>query len=49
MSSINTISPEKLLRLSGIPAAPVLIDVRLEEDFADEGAEQVRYRSELGR
>src|SRR5436309_1931612 len=36
MSSINTISPEKLFRLVGTPNAPTLIDVRLEEDFAAE-------------
>ena len=33
MSSPNTISPEKLNRLIGTPAAPVIIDVRTEEDF----------------
>ena len=34
MSSINTISAEKLARLIGTPKGPVLIDVRTEEDFA---------------
>ncbi len=34
MSSINTISPDKLLRLIGRPDSPVLIDVRTNEDFA---------------
>ena len=33
MSSINTISAEKLARLVGTPKGPVLIDVRTEEDF----------------
>jgi rhodanese-related sulfurtransferase len=33
MSSINTISADKLARLIGTPKAPVLIDVRTEEDF----------------
>ena len=34
MSSINTISPEKLARLIGTPKCPMLFDVRSEEDFA---------------
>jgi len=34
MSSINTISPEKLARLIGRPDCPVLIDVQSDEDFA---------------
>ena len=34
MSSLNAISPDKLLRLLGRPDCPALIDVRLEEDFA---------------
>jgi rhodanese-related sulfurtransferase len=34
MSSFQTISPEKLSRLIGTPNAPVLIDVRTDEDFA---------------
>ena len=34
MSSLNTISSEKLARLIGVPHGPALIDVRLEEDFA---------------
>ena len=34
MSSFNTISAEKLARLIGTPNAPVLIDVRTDEDFA---------------
>jgi rhodanese-related sulfurtransferase len=34
MSAPNTISPEKLNRLVGTPACPVLIDVRTAEDFA---------------
>jgi rhodanese-related sulfurtransferase len=34
MSSINTISPDKLARLIGVPHGPVLIDVRTDEDFA---------------
>jgi rhodanese-related sulfurtransferase len=34
MSSFQAISPEKLLRLIGTPHAPVLIDVRTDEDFA---------------
>jgi rhodanese-related sulfurtransferase len=33
MSSINTISAEKLVRLVGTPKGPVLIDVRTDEDF----------------
>ena len=34
MSSINTISVEKLTRLVGTPHCPALIDVRTEDDFA---------------
>ena len=34
MSSINTISPEKLARLIGTPNCPAIIDVRDDEDFA---------------
>lgn len=33
MSAINTISSEKLARLIGTPACPVLVDVRIDEDF----------------
>jgi rhodanese-related sulfurtransferase len=33
MSSINSISPEKLARLIGVPHCPALIDVRTKEDF----------------
>lgn len=36
MSSINSISPDKLARLIGTPKCPILIDVRLAEDFAAE-------------
>ena len=34
MSSINTVSPDKLVRLIGTPRCPILIDVRTQEDFA---------------
>jgi rhodanese-related sulfurtransferase len=34
MSAPNTISSDKLFKLVGTPAAPLLIDVRSEEDFA---------------
>ena len=34
MSSINSISSEKLVRLVGLPHGPALIDVRTDEDFA---------------
>jgi len=34
MSSLNSISAEKLLRLIGRPDCPALIDVQLDEDFA---------------
>jgi rhodanese-related sulfurtransferase len=34
MSSINTISVEKLARLFGTPKSPVLVDVRTDEDLA---------------
>lgn len=36
MSVLNAISPDKLVRLVGIPTGPVLIDVRPEEEFATE-------------
>ena len=34
MSSLNSISSEKLWRLIGVPHGPALIDVRAKEDFA---------------
>jgi rhodanese-related sulfurtransferase len=34
MPAPNTLSPDKLARLVGTPACPVLIDVRTDEDFA---------------
>ncbi len=34
MPAPNTIAPEKLNRLVGTPAAPIIIDVRTDEDFA---------------
>jgi rhodanese-related sulfurtransferase len=34
MSSINSISPEKLARLIGVPHGPAVIDVRAKDDFA---------------
>jgi rhodanese-related sulfurtransferase len=34
MSSINTISPDKLARLIGTPKCPALIDICTDEDFA---------------
>jgi rhodanese-related sulfurtransferase len=34
MSSINTISVDKLVRLIGTPKCPILLDVRTDEDFA---------------
>jgi len=34
MSSINTISVDKLARLIGTPKCPVIVDVRIDEDFA---------------
>jgi rhodanese-related sulfurtransferase len=34
MSSLASISPEKLSRLVGTPRCPLLIDVRIQEDFA---------------
>ena len=34
MSSINTISIDKLARLIGTPHCPILLDVRTEEDFS---------------
>jgi rhodanese-related sulfurtransferase len=36
MSSVNSISPDKLARLIGTPRCPVLIDVRRAEDFSAE-------------
>ncbi len=36
MPSINSISVDKLARLVGTPACPVLLDVRTEEDYAAE-------------
>jgi hypothetical protein len=33
MSSINTISIDKLVRLVSTPECPVLIDVQTDEDF----------------
>ncbi len=35
MSSINSIAVEKLARLIGTPKCPALIDVRIDEDFAE--------------
>ncbi|MCC0005287.1 MAG: chromate resistance protein [Methylobacteriaceae bacterium] len=34
MSSFNSISPEKLARLIGVPHGPALVDVRADEDYA---------------
>src|SRR5436305_4076003 len=34
MSSINSISVEKLARLIGTPKCPAIVDVRTEEDYA---------------
>ena len=34
MSSVNSISVEKLARLVGVPHGPAIVDVRTEEDFA---------------
>lgn len=34
MPAINTISPDKLARLTGTPSAPLVIDVQTPEDFA---------------
>ena len=34
MSSLNSISSEKLWRLIGVPRGPALLDVRAKEDFA---------------
>jgi rhodanese-related sulfurtransferase len=50
MSSINTISAEKLARLTGTPKCPALIDVRIDEDFKGDprfipGAVQRPYES----
>ena len=36
MPAPNTISPDKLARLIGVPHGPVVIDVRTDEDFADD-------------
>jgi rhodanese-related sulfurtransferase len=36
MSSINSISPQKLARLVGVPHGPALIDVRTDDDFGDD-------------
>ena len=36
MAAINSISPDKLLRLVGIPGGPAIIDVQTAEDFAAE-------------
>jgi rhodanese-related sulfurtransferase len=36
MSAINTISAEKLLRLIGTPACPLIIDVRSDAEFASD-------------
>lgn len=36
MSSIHSISPQNLSRLVGTPKAPLIIDVRTEEDFASD-------------
>src|SRR5260221_1894539 len=33
MPSVNSISADKLARLIGTPKCPILIDVRMEEDF----------------
>jgi rhodanese-related sulfurtransferase len=33
MSAPNMISPEKLIRLIGTPAMPVIVDVRIDDDF----------------
>jgi rhodanese-related sulfurtransferase len=34
MSSINTITPDKLIRLVGTPRCPAIVDVRTDEDFS---------------
>jgi rhodanese-related sulfurtransferase len=34
MSSINSISPDRLVRLIGTPRCPALVDVRPDEEFA---------------
>jgi hypothetical protein len=34
VSLLNSISSEKLWRLIGVPHGPVLVDVRIEENFA---------------
>jgi hypothetical protein len=36
MSSINSITAEKLARLIGTPKCPALVDVRSDDDFATE-------------
>jgi rhodanese-related sulfurtransferase len=33
MSAIYAITPDKLARLIGTPACPILVDVRIDEDF----------------
>ena len=44
MSSINSISPEKLTRLVGTPNCPAIIDVRDNDDFAAALARLYRAR-----
>jgi rhodanese-related sulfurtransferase len=34
MSTLNTISIDKLIRLIGTPQCPILVDVQTDEDFA---------------
>ena len=36
MSSINSITSEKLVRLIGTPKCPALIDVRADDDFVSD-------------
>src|ERR1700722_18692168 len=36
MSAINSITSEKLARLIGTPKCPALVDVRADDDFADD-------------
>jgi rhodanese-related sulfurtransferase len=36
MSSIHSITPDKLSRLIGTPKSPLIVDVRTEEDYADD-------------
>lgn len=50
MAAINSISPDKLLRLIGMPGRPAIIDVQTAEDFAADprlvpGAVRRDYRS----